>query len=234
MRLDTKQHYHFGVNYLFAPAYSLTAERFVDLQSALARPASGLAFDIAQRIPASGAITLRRTGSTPLDVTIQCPAAPITQLTIVAATPGRRLEDFVGEAETVIEAVISTFGAPSQIIRRDCTIRHLYSLSSGEEHSFRYLWERRLAQDASTLEALGRKILGGGLRLVMPPDPEIVDDATVELKVESFLENSRLLFVECGFVWSSPVPGEELAAAPMTSIVEAFIDEKAAPFIGFH
>mgnify|MGYP001590600389 CR=1 FL=1 len=229
VRPDTKRHFHFGVNFVFSPPVNFTAERFAEFQRLLAEPSCGLAFDALERHPSGSAVSLRRTSGSPLVVTVQSPAPPISQLLIIASNPSCLKRDFVAEADSVIQAFVRLMGAPNQLLNRDCTIRHLYAVS--EDHAFRYLWERRLSQGSESFSVLGRPILGGGLRLVLPARPDVAEDPVVELKYESLLNDSNLLFLECQFAWQTTAAGDKMLAEPMIAAVEDFITEHAVPFI---
>jgi hypothetical protein len=47
-------------------------------------------------------------------------------------------------------------------------------------------------------------VLGGGLRLVMPPVKEGAEPVQIEIKIESFFRESQKLFIETFFVWPQP------------------------------
>lgn len=229
MLQETKQPYHFGVGFIFAPAVVVTSELFLNFQKALANLDPELAFPTVNRDIKSGAFQLVRTGSAPLQVQLQFPGPPIAQLVIAANEPKRSKEIFVREADCVVGAFAQTFGAPAQVIGRQCTVRNLYSVRQG--HAFKYLWEQRLGRSESEFAAFERPILGGGLRLVLPPRPNMPNDAMVELKFESLMMDSRMLFLECSMAWNHPAPGSDLSPGDLIDEVEALIDDKACPFI---
>jgi hypothetical protein len=139
----------------------------------------------------------------PLQIVISSPSnQPTGQLLIIAPHPARPLESFIQETEFVVEAFESVWTSQQrQIIRRDVTIRDLYET---DQHAFRELWERRLDQSEDSLAVFGRKVLGGGLRLVMPPEPG--KPAQIEVKIESYLKDTSKVFVETQFTWPAPTP----------------------------
>jgi hypothetical protein len=157
----------------------------------------------------------------PLHVTVGLVGPGIGQLLIAAPQPNRALVSFIEDAEMVVAAYRRVWPGPMQIVRRDCTLRYLYAVREG--HAMQFLWERRLHQTEDALSAIGRPVLGGGLRLVMPPRPRVPDDAGVEVKIESLLSDARQLFLETQFVWETPAaPGTEPDPRPLIEAVDAF------------
>lgn len=127
----------------------------------------------------------------------------VSNVLVTSVKPAYNLELFIKEADAVYEAYRQTWieSRLCQIVRCDATIRHLYSCS---EHAFKYLWEMRLGQKEDDFRYLGgRPILGGGLRLVVPITKE-PDPAHIEVKIESFLEETKEMFIETQFVWPQP------------------------------
>jgi hypothetical protein len=227
VRSDTKQGFHFGTNFLFAPAAGYEPAALLQFQQSLAQ-SSTLVFDQTQRTPTGMALV--RQGP-PLHVTIGLVGPGIGQLLIAAPQPARPLISFIEDAEMIVNAYRGVWPGPLQIVRRDCTLRYLYAVREG--HAMQFLWEKRLHQTEDTLSALGRPVLGGGLRLVMPPRAHIQDDAGVEVKVESFLSDSRQLMLESQLVWETPAaPGTEPDPRPLIEAVDAFIDGPLTQFTG--
>jgi hypothetical protein len=226
VRPDTKQGFHFGTNFLFAPAGSYEPTGLLQFQQTLAETSGTLVFDQTQRTP-MGMVLVRQ--GPPLQVTVGLVGPGIGQLLIAAPQPSRPLISFIEEAEMVVNAYRRVWPGPIQVVRRDCTLRYLYAVREG--HAMQFLWERRLRQSEDALSALGRPVLGGGLRLVMPPRPTVADDAGVEIKIESFLSDSRQLFLESQFVWETPAtPGTEPDPRPLIEAVDGFIDGPLTEF----
>jgi hypothetical protein len=193
----------------------------------LVETSGALLFDQTQRTP--GGMVLMRQGP-PLHVTVGLVGPGIGQLLIAAPQPNRPLISFIEDAEMVVLAYRRVWSGPIQIVRRDCTLRYLYAVREG--HAMQFLWERRLHQTDDALSALGRPVLGGGLRLVMPPRPDVRDDAGVEAKIESFLPDSRQLFLETQFVWETLAPpGAEPDPRPLIEAVDAFTDGPLTQFV---
>lgn len=225
MRPDTKQGFHFGTNFLLAPAVGYEPGALLQFQQTLAQT-SAVVFDQTQRTPTGMAFV--RQGP-PLQVTVGLVGPGLGQLLIAAPQPSRPLISFIEDAEMIVQAYRRVWPGPIQIVRRDCTLRYLYAVREG--HAMQYLWERRLHQTEDALSSLGRPVLGGGLRLVMPPRPHVPDDAGVEVKIESFLSDSRQLFLEGQFVWETPpTPGTEPDPRPLIEAVDNFIDGPLTQF----
>jgi hypothetical protein len=227
LRPDTKQGFHFGTNFLFAPAGAYEPGAILQFQQAMGESSSALVFDQTQRTP-MGMMFVRQAPS--LHVTVGLVGPGIGQLLIAAPQPNRPLVSFIEDAEMVVHAYRRIWPGPILIVRRDCTLRYLYAVREG--HAMQFLWERRLHQTDDALSALGRPVLGGGLRLVMPPRPQVADDAGIEVKVESLLSDSRQLFLEGQFIWETPgAPGAEPDPRPLIETVDAFIDGPLTQFV---
>ncbi len=232
MRPETKQPYFFGVSFLFAPPPALTPGLLLSFQQRLAEPEAGIVFDQVQRLPAgSAAVHVFTRAAPPLQVTVGQPGPqPLGQLLVVAPQPNRTADDFIDDAESVVEVFRETWPGPIQVIRRDCTVRHLYSVR--EEHAFRYLWAHRLRQPEDAMREFGRQILGGGLRLVMPARVDVENDPLLEVKIESLLADPRMLFVETQAVWEQPLPpGNEPNPRELVEAVEQYADGPVVQFI---
>jgi hypothetical protein len=225
VRPDTKQGFHFGTNFLFAPAPGYEPGALLQFQQTLGQ-SSTVVFDQTQRTP-TGMVFVRQ--GPPLHVTVGLVGPGIGQLLIAAPQPNRPLMSFIEDAEIVVSAYRRVWPGPIQVVRRDCTLRYLYAVREG--HAMQFLWERRLHQTEDALSALGRPVLGGGLRLVMPPRHDVADDAGVEVKIESFLSDSRQLFLDCQFIWETPAaPGAEPDPRPLIEAVDTFIDGPLTQF----
>ena len=226
MRPDTKRHLHLGVNFILAPAPTFGTLQLLKFQQQLADPVAGIVFDASQRHDQS--TVFMRTQS-PLEVRLGLVGPQISQLLITASNPERLADDFVDECETIVEAYRAVWPDPVQIVRRDCTIRHLYAVQ--EPHAFQFLWERRLRQPTDSIEAFGRPVLGGGLRFFMPNRPDVVDDPVIEVKIESLIVDSSQLFVEATFVWNQPMSNADLDPRTIVSKVDNYIGSEVTQFI---
>ena len=201
MALDAKRQTIFaGVNYVFAPAPVLDSETFLKFKSVLAR--HGLAFDQSNQSASEGWALAR--AKPPLRVQVRLPAQPLGQVMVTSDWMEQDLAAFVDEAAIVSDAVFEVWPGDKQVVSRDATIRQLYD--AGGIPAFSYLWERRLGQQKEQLAFLQRPVSGGGLRLMMPPEPADPDPVQGEVKIESFLRDPRKLFVEVSFLWPKPEP----------------------------
>lgn len=230
MRIDARTNFHFGVNFILAPAPLFTNATFIGFQSALAKPERGLAFDQAIRKEDGGGFQLIRQKS-PFHVTVQSVGPGVSQLLIIAPNPAQTMDDFVSEAECVCDAFLESWPAEKTLIHRDGALRRLYPMGA-DTHAFQYLWEKRLHQADNAIQIFQRAILGGGIRLVFPPLPEIDDDAMFEVKIESFLQDPSKLFVETTAAWNKPMPPGSMPEpkAVMDAIAE-FADGPVEQFI---
>jgi len=80
---------------------------------------------------------------------------------------------------------------------------------------------------------LGKPILGGGLRFVMPPiENDQPEPTAIEVKIESFLADPARLYVETQFSWPRPTDNDEFANAPqLLRRVEDYINNTLVKFM---
>lgn len=227
MNLDSKRHFHFGINAILAPSPVFTPASVLRFQQRLAEPERGLLFD--QTARQDDQVTMARV-STPLQVSFGPAGGPqVAQLLITAPNPKRLPDDFISEAQDVVAAFREEWSNPIQVVRRDCTIRYLYAAPG--QHAFQFLWERRLHQAAEELSALERPILGGGIRLILPPIAD-VSAPVIEVKIESLLRDASQLYVDTQFTWQGPMPaGAELDVAEMINAVEEYTNGPVHRFL---
>jgi hypothetical protein len=230
MRADTKQHFQFSVSFVFSPSPNMTTNLTLAFQQRLAAPEVGIVFDQVQRMPGGPAVAQVFARLNPaLQVTVAQPGpAPVGQLTIVAPQPNQLTDDFMNDAEAVVEAFRETWPGPIQTLRRDCTVQNLYAVTA--EHAFQYLWERRLHQPEAAVQEFGRPILGGGLRFVMPARPDVEDEPLIEVKIESLLRDPRMLYVETQAVWERPSSAEPSPRQLLQTVIE-YADGPVVQFI---
>jgi hypothetical protein len=223
VRKDTKRHFHLGVNFLVTPPTPLGPQRLLQFQAKLADPVTGIVFNASDQLGET-AVFVRR--DLPLEVRVGPVGPQVSQLLITAPNPNRLLEDFMDECDGIISAYREVWKEPVQIIGRDCTVRHLYA--GREAHAFEFLWQSQLGQSEERLSKLGRPVLGGGLRLFMPPSEA---EPAIEVKIESLFADASQLFVEVALSWPIPRPIAELEARSMLQTAEQYIDEQIADFI---
>ncbi len=226
MRVDTCQSLHFGVNYFVAPVPNVDGTQMRKFLQEIAE--EGIEFDRTSKGAAQ--LQFARGTDAPLEVKVAQAGPQVGQLVIIAPHPRRLLSLFIEEAQAICEAFRHVWPGKFQIVSRDCTIRRLYE--SEGDHAFEFLWERRLRQPAEQLKVFGRLVLGGGLRFVMPPEGTEDDPVQTEVKVESYLRDSKKIFVEVQFAWPQPGdPSNLMEPGTMLTAVESFADEQVVAFI---
>jgi hypothetical protein len=224
---DSRQIIHMGINFLMSPMPVIDMQSNLNFQQSLV--IHGIDFTKVEFKERE--IVVVREMPARLEVKVAAVGPPsVGQLLILAPHPGRDLTLFTKEAEAVVKAFDSTWPAKTrQIISSDATLRDLYETSA--EHAFQELWEMRLRQPPDSLAVLGRPVLGGGLRFVMPPQPDDPEPVQIEVKIESFLRDTKKIFVETQFAWPSPMsPG---APFPVNRLeqVNKYIEESVISFI---
>lgn len=219
--------YHIGINYVLSPPPKISKKHYLDFQKALVD--KGIDFDGGGDVPE---IHIERK-TPPLQIrVIASKEAPVGQLLIIAPKPDRSSEVFGKEADAIVRAFQETWQTPRQIqiLSCDSTIRYLYEANG--EHAFQELWESRLKQPKGSLNALSRPVLGGGLRFVMPPIPDEPNPTQIEVKIESYLQDTKKIFVEVEFKWPQPKDVGSLFD-PMKRLmtIEEYIENQVKPFI---
>jgi len=197
---QSRQSIYFDVNYVIAREWPGDAMRRLGFQRLLAEQK----LDFSQVVTGQRDMTLVRAEQSPLQVRTATLGPQVSGIWVIAENPVYSLELFAKEAEIACEAYRRTWpGEPLQILQCNAKIRHLYSC---QEHSFKYLWEDRLGQKAEDFHCLGKRpVLGGGLRLVMPPVKEDPEPTQIEVKIESFFRESKKMFIETFFLWPRPM-----------------------------
>jgi hypothetical protein len=233
LRAHTARTIHIGVNFVLAPPPDLAL--YLDFQKRLAEEKIG--FDQVNKTETQ--IVFIRQQAARLQVQLGGGIGPqqqLGQLLIVAATDpqssaveaGISRDQFVVEAEIICDIFREVWPERGQTVSRDSAVQML--LDSGADHAFQFLWEERLGQPQGSLGVFERPVLGGGLRLVMPAQPELEDPNMLEVKVESFLRNPRLVYVDATIRWPKPQPAELSPAALVDAAIE-FIENRVIPFI---
>jgi len=195
---QSKQSIYFNISYIIANEWPSNPMERLDFQKLLAQNQ----LDFPQSRAGLRDFTLVRTEPSHLLVKVASLGPRVSNLSLSSERPAHTLDFFVKEADTVCSSFHEIWlKKPTQIIQCGATIRHLYSC---EEHAFKYLWEHRLDQDPQDFSFLGKRpVLGGGLRLIMPPIKE-PDPIQIEIKIESFFQESKKIFIETVFVWPQP------------------------------
>jgi len=224
---ESRQTIHIGINFVLSPMPFISQRKSIDFQSSLIK--HGIEFTKVE-VKEYEIILVRET---PARLEIKVAALPpsVGQILILAPGPNLAIDLFIKEAEAILRAFEDTWPAQQrQTIRCDATLRDLFEASA--EHAFQELWEMRLHQPSEALAILGRPVLGGGLRFVMPPQPEDSEPYQIEVKIESFLQDTKKIFVETQFTWPQPEP---LDAAPdpgkRLKQIDSYVENQVIPFI---
>src|SRR3972149_4808292 len=228
MKPQSRHIIHIGVNFVISPPPLIDLRSsYLDFQKNLIT--NGIEFSNA--MCQERTIQVVRNGPSPLQITVAALTPQIGQLVIVAPHPERPVSYFTKEASAIVEAFNQTWPAqPKQIISCDATVRDLYETTS--EHAFKELWESRLGQSLDSLGAFGRPILGGGLRFVMPSLPNEPEPAQIEVKIESFLEDVKKIFIETQFTWPQPAtPNAPLDPERRLNQVNEYIEREVMRFV---
>lgn len=219
--------FHFGVNYVISPAPTLNQKSFLAVQERLTD--GGLSFGVTKRDERSFVLTQESQSATLQLQIASDPANPVGQFLVIEPTPTSSMDLFVKKTDACISAFKAVWPTPFQILKRDTCVRQLYECR-GADHAFRFLWEERLKQTGAAIAGFKKKIGGGGLRLVFPPDSPA--EPLIEVKVESLLSNPKRLFVESQFVWQQPLAaGADFGAADILRRTYNFSMREVVDFI---
>lgn len=214
-----------GISYIFSPMPNLEKKALVQFQAALIN--SGVEFKRAEQTNEHQIMVVRDAPALNINVMMIPPA--IGQIIVVSPQPGCIKEMFVKEVEAVLNAYSMVWTAPSQVVHSDATFRDLFEAT--EAHAFQELWEQRLKQPKQALKPLERPVLGGGLRLVMPSQPEDTIPTQIEVKIESYLQDSRKFFIETVFTWPQPMPsGADLNPQGKIQQLDDYIENSVIVF----
>ena len=199
LNLTSRQSISFSVSYIIAVQWSSEAMKKLDFQRELTRRQ----LEFPQTHTGANDFTLARAVPSALVVKSASLGPNVSSISVTSERPVHSLELFAKEAETVYDAYRQTLlQQQCQILKCTAVVRHLYSCS---DHAFKYLWEDRLSQDPKDFQRLGaRPVLGGGLRLVMPPMKDDAEPVQIEIKVESYFREANKMFIETLFVWPKP------------------------------
>ncbi len=233
---QSRQTIQFTVGFLIGPALELDEQRVAAFRARLEE--EDIRFEHAEH--ADSTLVLARTAPSSLQVQIvsgQVGAAaepvPVTQIVIATVigqdSPVAAMAEFADAAHEVTDVVRDLWPEMEYVLGWNTGVRSLFASST--EHSFQYLWEQRLRQDTQELSVFGRPILGGGLRLMFPPGQDEGEHFQAEVRVESFLEDVRRLYVELNLANGNPEPINALNPTVLIQATEAFMDERVLPFL---
>jgi len=218
---------HMGVNFVLAPMPAVDSHFSLAFQRFLGE--TGIEFGRVEL--QDGQLSIFRDKPAPLGIKIAT-GGPVGQLLIFAPLPERPLAAFVAEAEKVVRAFeIAASTGPRQLVSKDATLRDLFD--TGGVHAFQEIWERFLERTPEVLAMLGKEVLGGGLRFVMPPREGELDPVQIELKIESFLRDTSKVFFETQFAWPQPsTPGSPIDPGALLASVDEYVQQVASRFAG--
>jgi hypothetical protein len=228
INIDTRQSIYFGVHFIVASNWTPDPKQFLAYQQELLKET----LEFSETTVGPRSLSLLRKEQSPFQVKLASLGPQVAEIRI--ATPTRAihtLDPFCEEAEAVCRAYAQVWlNVPCQILTADATIRHLYSCDC---HAFQYLWENRLEQEGSDFHKyLGRPVLGGGLRLVLPGTQQSREN--IEVKIESYLEEQTKIYLETVFAWpTSRVAGkaEEFGPTELLRSVEKYATNEVCDFL---
>jgi len=195
---ESRTSIHFGITFIFASNWTADKKKCVDFEKTLL----DRKLEFGQTQIGARDFTLIRTEQSALQVKIASRGPQVSSLSISANNPQHQLDFFAKEADAICQACRQIWLADQvQLLECRAGIRHLYSF---QEHAFKYLWETRLGQNPGDLRYLNKPVLGGGLRLVMPPTKQDTDPVQIEIRIESFLPDTVKLLAETVFAWPRP------------------------------
>ncbi|MHC4644272.1 MAG: hypothetical protein ACYTBJ_02130 [Planctomycetota bacterium] len=196
---ESRQSIYFEVTYVIAGEFPSDTMERLDFQKLLAEKQ----LDFPQTNVGAHNFTFVRTEQSQLQVKASSLGPRVSNLAISSRRPAHSLDLFSKETEAVCDAYRQTWlKQQCQILQTSARIQHLYSC---HDHAFKYLWEERLGQRPQDFHYLGKRpVLGGGLRLVMPPTKEGPEPVQIEIKIESFFPETGKILIETFFVWPQP------------------------------
>ena len=227
MKTTSMQLIHAGINFFTIPGVTLSNQSYLKFQQEI--NISGLEFSKFEKAPDNSGFKLTRESPSPLEIIVANQQPAISQLTIIAPYLNTPLELFINEVEAVVNAYAATWPAETrQTVRTDGTLRELLEASSEYHHAFQELWESRLKQSTESLKVFGKPIRGGGLRFVLDPIKADDDPVQIEVKIESYLQDTRKIFVETIFNW---IKQSEIKPKERIHSMEEFVKNRVHPFI---
>lgn len=232
----SRQTIQFTVGFLIGPALELDEQRIAAFRARLEE--EDIRFEHAEHVDNS--LVLARTAPSSFQVQMVSgqvgggpEPVPVTQIVIATAVgqdvPVAAVAEFADAAHEVTDIARDVWPEMEFVLGWNTGVRSLFASST--EHSFQYLWEQRLGQDTQELSVFGRPILGGGLRLMFPPGQGEGEQYQAEVRVESFLEDVRRLYVEVNLASGTPEPINALNPTVLIQATEAFVDERLLPFL---
>ncbi len=210
MKKESEQVLYVGVNYSLFPLPELNITNRMEFQRRLEEEAgielTDVTFDRQN-------LVLTRKSPMPLEIRISPLSPQIGQLSIIVMQMDNRSVEYVGREASDVAGVFTSVWPNRTLKSVEASLRCLYD--SNADHAFRELWEERLGQPLGQLGVLNRPVLGGGLRLVLPMGEEGNIQPHVDLKIESYLQDRRKMYVEVLAAWQgSALPDEDQRIDP--------------------
>lgn len=112
---------------------------------------------------------------------------------------GKRIEQVVGSLRKRANLPV--------LVARTRTHRTLVQVPGGGEAA-QWLSENAFSLDGSNFDALGRPARLSGLRLQLPPQAQ--GEALHLIRIEAWLKNPRVLYVEDAATWRHPLPADQM------------------------
>lgn len=205
MKKFSEQLIHIGIGFRTLPGVVISNQNLLKFQQEI--NSNGLEFTKVDKAPDNSKIAIIRELPSPLQIMVVVQEPPIAQLIIIAPLPKTTKDLFIDEVEAVIKAYENTWPADHRVVvHSDGAIRELLEASGEYDHAFQEIWEKRLNQPAESLKIFGKPIQGGGLRFVLTPIPGETDPVQIEVKIESYLQDTKKIFVETLFNWFAQTP----------------------------
>jgi len=228
MKKNSRKIIYIGINYYVIPSPIINKNFFLAFQQALLN--SGLEYSKVDY--SDNKINVVRESPSRLETQIiSHEGQPLGQILVIAPNLKTPVELFINEANAVIEAFGNVWpNSTKQIIGGDATIRELCETSNGN-HAFQELWERRLQQDSNSLRVFNRPILGGGLRFMLSPQKNDPDQSIIEIKIESFIQDTTKIFVETQLKWNYESPQSKFDIDNKIMGINNFINNEVYSFL---
>lgn len=224
MKPNSRTIIHLGINLVITPFPEINQTTSLTFQNAII--AHGLEYQNA--INEQNKLILLRDKPTPLQITVGLNLPNTGQLIIVAPFPNRPVNIFIQEAEAVAEAFLSTWNYPFHVIGSDTALRELHETS--EEHAFQEIWEKRLKQPVDALSAFERPIRAGGLRFILDPNSGDPNPTRIEVKIESFIDNTKKIFIETLFFYLRPPQGSGFSITQRINETDQYVKNQVYNF----
>jgi hypothetical protein len=232
----SRQTIQFSVGFIVSPALELDDQRLAAFRARLEE--EGIRFDHEERGD-TGMLLVREKPSV-LQVQVatgQVAGGPepvaVSQIVVVTAiapeVPAASTSEFADAAHEVTDVARDIWPEMENVLGWNTGVRALFA--STTEHSFQYLWEQRLGQRTDELAVFGRPVLGGGMRLVFPPGQTPGEQFQAEVRVESFLEDVRRLYVELNLGSGVAEPISAMNTTALVQLTEEFLHNRLVPFL---